>query len=158
MAEIQLSSGNICLIDDVDLPLIEGLTIYEGSNGYVYFSQWLNGKSHPQTLHRFLMQPPGKTHVDHRNGNKLDNRRGNLRVTTPSINQANRQNLSKANKSGMRGVAYRPDLSLKKPWYAQIMVNRKQRHLGLFGTVEEAIEARKQAEVEAWGELCPTVY
>lgn len=34
-------------------------------------------------------------------------------------------------------------------WQAYIMVEKKRKHLGLFDTQEEAIEARKQADIEA---------
>jgi hypothetical protein len=128
-------------------------TLYMGTNGYVYFS---TNRTGPITLHAFVM---GGTlaglHIDHVNGDRLDNRRENLRFVTPSGNQVNRKRLSSANTSGIRGVRRRSGLSLKKPWLAQIMVDGKGRYLGVFETMEEAAAARRAAEVEFWGETCP---
>lgn len=131
------------------------LTVYEGVNGYAYFSVWRDGKSNPQTLHGFLMQPPDGSHVDHINGDKLDNRRANLRVVTPQLNQVNRKRLNRNNTSGLRGVAFRPSLSKSNPWHAQIQSDGKNHHLGLFATEAEAVWARRRAELEYFGELCP---
>lgn len=152
---IILPDDYLTCIDEADWSSVQDKALYRGSNGYVYFSTWQDGKTHPQTLHGFLMRPPKGLCVDHRNGDKTDNRRENLRIVTSSANGANRQYPNKNNTSGIRGVAYKPLLSALHPWHAQIMVNRKAYHLGLFATKEEAIAARKAAELANYGELCP---
>jgi len=131
------------------------LTIYLGTNGYAYYSTWKDGKSHPRTLHSLIMGPtPPKSHIDHINGDKLDNRRENLRVVTPGRNQVNRHRLNRNNTSGTRGVQ-RTNQSQRNPWRAQITVDHKNIHLGLFATEQEAIAARRDAELLHYGELCP---
>jgi len=152
---LDLPHGYQTTIDDDDFAMVKDLTLYRGANGYVYFSQWKDGRRHSQTLHRLLMIAPAKTHIDHINGDKLDNRRSNLRIATPSLNQINRKRLNKNNKSGIRGVGYMPQFCISKPWRAQITVHGKNRHLGLFATKEEAIRARQHAELTYFGELCP---
>lgn len=152
---LDLPHGYQTTIDEEDWPRVRELTVYRGTNGYVYFSEWRDGRSHPQTLHRWLMDAPKGSHVDHINGDKLDNRRENLRVVTPQRNQVNRKRPNRNNRSGVRGVSYAPRLSAPKPWRVQIMANRKQLHVGLYATRGEAIEARKAAEIEHFGELCP---
>ncbi len=77
---LDLSDGSQAVIDEADWPSVRGLTVYRGGNGYVYYSTWENGKSNPRTLHGFLMDPPKGRHVDHINGDKLDNRPENLQV------------------------------------------------------------------------------
>lgn len=149
---LDLPHGHQTQIDEADYPLVEGLTLYRGSNGYAYFSEWRDGKSHPQTLHGRLMAPPAGSHVDHINGDKLDNRRENLRIVTPQRNQVNRKQRNRNNTSGVRGVRRHGQCDR---WVAQITVNRKNIYLGLFGRFEDAVEARRAAELEHYGELCP---
>jgi len=148
--------GGTVLIDEADWPLVGPLTVYVGTNGYAYFSVWEDdGRSWPTTLHSFLMggARPGH-HIDHRNGNPLDNRRSNLRFVSYQQNGVNRHRLNRNNRSGIRGVQ-RTSLSASKPWRAQITVNRKNLHLGLFATEREAVDARRTAELEHYGEVCP---
>jgi hypothetical protein len=148
---LDLPHGHRTTIDEADWPLVAGLTLYRGTNGYVYFSTWSEGASRPQTLHSYLLGGSRTgLHIDHINGDPLDNRRSNLRFVTPSVNQANRKR-----RPGRRGVTYSPGLSASKPWRAQITANRKNLHLGLFATEAEAVEARRAAELHHFGEYCP---
>lgn len=155
MRLLDLPHGRQTVIDEADWPAVQPLTLYVGNNGYVYYSRWANSRSTPALLHRWLTAAPAGTHVDHMNGDKLDNRRLNLRVTTPQLNQVNRKRLNRNNTSGVRGVRYASHVSTRNPWLAQIMVNRRAIHLGLFPTREAAIEVRHRAELEHYGELCP---
>jgi hypothetical protein len=150
---IDLPSGDRTIVDESDWPLVHDLTLYRGTNGYVYFSAWSNGRSQPQTLHSFLMggARPG-WHIDHLNGDKLDNRRCNLRFVSPSTNQANRRSLNRNNTSGYRGVHAAPN---GRGWIAQIMVQRRAIYLGTFKSRDAAIDRRQLAELEYFGEPCP---
>lgn len=152
---LDLPHGYTAIVDETDVDIVSDLTLYRGTNGYVYYSTWEDGRSIPRTLHSLLISPPSGTHIDHINGDKLDNRRENLRVVTPQLNQVNRKSLNRNNSTGVRGVVYAPHLSPKKPWRAQITANRKNYHLGLFSTKQEAAEARRKAEIVHFGELCP---
>lgn len=82
--------------------------------------------------------------IDHINGIRSDNRITNLRCVTHKDNGRNVA-LSSANKSGVIGVCW--DSRCEK-WSAQIKVNQKKIHLGLFENIESAAEARKRAEME----------
>lgn len=113
------------------------------------------GINRADLLHRVITNATPGTHVDHINGDKLDNRRENLRVVTPQINQVNRKRRNRNNTSGHRGVCYAPAASPTKHWRAQITVNGRNIHLGMFATKEEAVVARRAAELEHYGELCP---
>ncbi len=147
---LDLPHGHQAIIDEINWPAVRALTLYRGTNGYVYYSIWGNGKSQPRTLHSFLKYAPAGSHIDHINGDKLDNRCANLRVVSPSKNQVNRKRLNKNNRSGVRGV----DRAFGK-WRAQITVNRTNNYLGLFENKDDAVAARRQAELEYFGELCP---
>ena len=99
-------------------------------------------------LHRFIMNCPDDKIVDHINHNRLDNRKSNLRICTKSQNAMNVKK-RKDNTSGATGVCWNKKYN---NWYAQIVVNTKCVCLGHYNTKEEAIEARKQAEIDLFGD------
>ena len=102
-------------------------------------------------LHRLIVNCPDDLVVDHINHNRLDNRISNLRICT---RQENCMNSGKRyNSSGVTGVTWAQN---RNRWHARIVINGKQKHLGYFKTKEEAIEARRQAEIEYYGEFAPT--
>ena len=83
--------------------------------------------------------------IDHINGDKLDNRRENLRLATRREQSMNPSDpLSVRNTSGYRGVHF---TKATQKWSAQIGVAHRQVYLGQFETIEEAIEARRTAEM-----------
>jgi len=57
-------------------------------------------------LHRVLTEAPDETVVDHINGDTLDNRKSNLRVTNRFVNMHNVQGPSRNNKAGVLNVHY----------------------------------------------------
>ena len=85
-----------------------------------------------------------KNGIDHVDQNSLNNRLSNLRDVTHSENHKN-QKMSKNNSSGVMGVHF--DNKSQK-WRAQIHVNGKSIHLGLFELKADAIAARRNAEVK----------
>ena len=82
--------------------------------------------------------------LDHINRVRDDNRLRNLRPATRSENCQN-QPVRKSNRSGVTGV-YLHGLTGK--WVASISIAKKQRHLGIFDSVEQAIAVRKEAEAK----------
>lgn len=154
--EIHLADGSRVLIDEADWSLVEGLTLYVGPNGYVYFSRQEDGRRVTRTLHRHLVPAADAPEVDHRNGDKLDNRRANLRPVTRQQNQVNRKALNSNNLSGVRGVTFLPHVSARRPWRASIGVAGRTVYLGSFATKGEAVTARLAAELRHFGEHCPT--
>lgn len=105
-----------------------------------------NGKSTILYLHRLLMNIPIGV-VDHINGNKLDNRRCNLRVCTTADNVHNRTDKA-TTRSGIHGISWVERIS---KWHVRICINYKQKHIGYYANIEDAIEARKRAEKEYFG-------
>lgn len=84
-------------------------------------------------LHRQILNVPDGVFVDHINGNKLDNRKSNLRIVPQSLNSRNLIQERANNNSGYKGVC-----KCRNKWRAYIVVNYKQKHLGCFETKEEA--------------------
>jgi hypothetical protein len=85
--------------------------------------------------------------VDHINGRRDDNRWANLREVSGADNSRNRR-ISKNNKSGANGVYYYPRHNRRKHWRAEIRHNTKCIIIGYFHSFEEAVSARKAADVK----------
>jgi hypothetical protein len=90
--------------------------------------------------------------IDHKNGNKLDNRIENLRLATPMQNGQNRHKAQKNNAHGKLGLNYD---KTKKLWRARIGIDNKRIYLGKFKTQEAAYEAYLAAkrELHSYGNL-----
>jgi hypothetical protein len=87
--------------------------------------------------------------LDHRNGKPGDDLIDNLRPASSSQNTANSK-LSKANKSGLKGVCWSSE---KARWRASVVKARKQHHLGYFDTPEAAHAAYVEAARRLHGEF-----
>ena len=132
------------LIDIDDVDKIKNYKWCLKAQGYIHSGS----KSKIINLHRLIMDCPDDMVVDHINHNKLDNRKSNLRICT---HHQNSMNISKHsnNTSGVSGINWRKD---EQKWVARIGINNKRLFLGYFNTKKEAIEARKQAEIDLFGE------
>lgn len=99
-------------------------------------------------LHEFLGgKAPKALYWDHINRNKLDNRRSNLRLVTPTGNVRN-QGPSRASTTGVRGVHQAPGVSPR--WEVRIKVRGIENYIGCFSTLESAVAARRLAEERLW--------
>lgn len=98
-------------------------------------------------LHRMLMGAERGQEVDHINGNKLDNRRCNLRIATKRENQRN-INPRSTNTTGYKGVCNRGD----GKYTAAIKAGRNF-YLGIYNTPEDAAIAYNRAALEHFGEF-----
>jgi hypothetical protein len=87
MREIPLTKGRSAVVDDEDYAALAGLKwrAFECKSGGKWYA--MCGGTY---MHRMIMRAPAGTPVDHINRNGLDNRRCNLRLCSPSQNQANR--------------------------------------------------------------------
>jgi|GEM_PF-759073 len=97
-------------------------------------------------LHHFIWGK--KESIDHINRIKLDCRKSNLRKATPKQNAQNRGLMSN-NTSGATGVRWSERLN---KWRAQIYLNGKNRHLGLFIDKNDAITAYQNAADKHFGQ------
>lgn len=102
-----------------------------------------------QLLHHIVIGKPNKGFdVDHINGNKLDNRKANLRIIPHFMNIHNSK-LRKDNKSGYKGIFRLKHVS-KRPWWAYIDIKGHRKTIGHFSTKLEAVKARKEVEKLLW--------
>lgn len=98
-------------------------------------------------IHRYIMNCPDNMVVDHINGNKLDNRKSNLRICTVKQNNYNHK-IYKTSKTGYPGVGWH---TKSGKWRARIQVDGKEIYLGIYENIEDAINARKTAEEYYFG-------
>ena len=94
------------IVDDADYEALKGKTWHITKRGRYAATnvKVAPGVYRSMFLHRLLIEPPEGMVVDHINGNKLDNRRENLRVVSSAGNLASARRLNKNNSVGHRGI------------------------------------------------------
>ena len=151
MKEIQLSQGKVALVDDADYDALAAVKWCSLRTPYTFYATrhmpCASGGSKPQEkMHcHVLARALGRDLVkgeqaDHINGDGLDNRRENLRVATPAQNGRNRHRRKRNTSSRYLGVTWH---TARGKWGAQITVNYKHIHLGLYVTEMAAAQARE---------------
>lgn len=115
------------------------------ANGYM--SMMVNQKSF--RVHRVVFYLsygiwPGDLHVDHINGDRLDNRPENLRLLTASQNSRSYRSISSSASSKYRGVSWSKRL---KKFGSSIKVYDKSYNLGYFTEEMEAALAYNNAAI-----------
>lgn len=107
---------------------------------------WLKIFGHIYLVHRLVFlymtgsHPNGE--VDHINGDRTDNRWGNLR-DCDSFSQSRNQGVRSDNTSGVRGVNYSKRAG---KWVVRISQSGERFNLGNYSSFEEAVSVRKNAE------------
>jgi hypothetical protein len=131
---------------------IRKLITGKNNRGYRWVSFRLNGTRQTFLVHRlaflWMLEKHPMNEIDHINGDRDDNRWVNLRECSPFENSRN-QGTRIDNTSGVRGVNYNTSSKSKAKarWVARISHMGERILLGNFLTFEEAVSARKQAEI-----------
>lgn len=117
------------IVDDDDYPLLSRFNWYISDTGYAMTQ--ITGQKHIRMhILVFGAMPKGNFVIDHKNRNKLDNRKVNLRAVTQSENVKNRE---------ARGICF--DRSRNK-W----IVRYRRKFYGRYNTVREAERAYRNAK------------
>ncbi|WP_346961377.1 HNH endonuclease [Clostridium sp.] len=138
------NSNNVFIIDLEDLEKIINYTWHESKKGYI--TSKINNKL--TRLHRLIMNVTDRDiQVDHIDRDKLNNRKGNLRLC---FNKDNARNKTEPinNKSGFRGVFYSKE---KNKW--QVKIGNK--FIGYYENYYDAVSKRKEVELEQYGIFSP---
>jgi HNH endonuclease/AP2 domain len=149
-AEIPLTSGGVAIVDEADFEMLSVMRWRANDRGYVVTWSTRDPSSRGYSkMHRMVMLPEPGQEIDHINGDKLDNRRANLRVCTRAENNRNRS-IHRNNQSGLKGVFWH---SRDRRWRAKIQVDGQRLHLGNFADKADAARAYDIAATEHFGEF-----
>lgn len=118
-------------------------------SGEGYWQIWFDGKN--WKAHRLMWiyrhgEIPSWAEIDHKDGDKLNNKDDNHRISTRAQNARNVER--PFNSTGFTGVRF-----TGYGYQAYIKIDGKQKALGSYRTPEEASAARKAAEQEHHGEF-----
>jgi len=146
--KIPLTKGHFAIVDESDFESLSKFN-WHSHKGYAQRNFYSPQKQTTIKMHRQIMRAEDGKQVDHINGNKLDNRKCNLRICT---NQQNTFNSSahKNSTSKLKGVSWYKSGS---KWRAQISINQKRTHIGYFKTEQEAFDAYKKLAKQHYGEF-----
>lgn len=149
----KIAAGRVTLIDEADYDSVTTRSWHLGSGGYVTRYQYVgpkNGRSNytPVLLHRQLLDAPKGLQVDHINGDRLDNRRSNLRICTRTQNMQNRRNLMNQ-QTGFKGVCRNG----RGRYVARITVNYVCYYVGSSTDDFEAAAMYDAAAIQLFGQF-----
>lgn len=150
MKVIELTKGQVAIVDDEDFEKLAQYRWHCDHDGYARRNApRIDGKGKGVIImHRVIMNTPRGMLTDHVNGNKLDNRRSNLRICTRRQNAYNCP-ASKNNKLGLKGVS----TTKYGTFEAQITANGKHYRLGYYNTPQEAHAVYAAAAIRLHGEF-----
>lgn len=137
-------------ISQQDAPLVSGRPwrVFAPYQKKYVVSSGRKAKKEPSTvyLHRLITSCPSELEVDHKNGNSLNNHRGNLRVCTHADNMKNKR-VEPLGHNGIPGI--------RKTKKGSFIAMAGKRTIGRFTTIETAIEDRNHALASERGEFAP---
>jgi len=146
MKQILTKIGDVIKVSDEDYEELSKHSWHKNGNGYAETTVWRKNTRNPYhiQMHRLILfLTNSKVQADHINGDRLDNRRENLRIVTNKENSRNRT-VKSHSKSGFYGVYF---MKVLNKYRAFISPDKKFLHIGLFDTAEEAALAyNKKAE------------
>lgn len=151
MKQIPLTKGKFAIVDDEDYDFLM-IRKWYCRNGYASCKLKRGSVEIVINMHRIINRTPEGLDTDHINGNRLDNRKCNLRNATRSQNGCNREPSISNKTTGYRGVWKRKNRP-EDVWCAEIKVNGKRHRLGTFYDIKDAAVAYNEAAIKYHGEF-----
>ena len=135
MKTIELTRGKFTIVDDVDFKRLSQHKWHASTLGYACRKINVDGKQKTWYLHwEIVGKPPKGLCTDHKNGNRLDNRKENLRICTGSENSQNSHKHRAGRVVGVMTLRARG----RTYYYATRTINGRSHVLGRGKTPEEA--------------------
>ncbi len=161
MIEIPLTRGCVALVDDEDYERVKAHSWYAQPNHRTFYAVTNVGRSASRRtiqMHRIIMGATRGQHIDHVNGDGLDNRRANLRFATLQCNKQNQTHKALGKTSRFKGVC-----KIGHKWQATIRHGQirpdghaRRAHLGYFTSELDAARAYDRAALKYFGEFAST--
>lgn len=143
-------AGKYVLVDDEDYELLNKYKWFSDKHGYVARGVTQNGKPQRILMHRVILETPKGLVTDHINGNRLDNRRSNLRIATQTENTYN----SKPNSDSIvpfKGVCWD---KMRGKWQVRVVLQgNTQFHAYIAGEAKYAARVYDYYAKKAYGEF-----
>lgn len=146
MKEIVLNTGKIAFVDDDDFEILNKYRWRCNKKGYAYRRQRYKEKRKDVLMHRFILNFPNSD-IDHKDRDKLNNQKSNLRLATRAQNSAN------SSKKKNCALMYKGVSKKFNKFRAEIKCQGKRYKLGYFLTEEEAAKAYDDAARKLFGEF-----
>lgn len=128
--QILLSQDQVAVVDDEDYDYLLSLGKWTfHSQGYAYRWDRTVTPNKCLLMHRVIMNTPEGKDTDHINGNKLDNRKDNLRAVSRTLNNYNKETL---------GIESSPHWS---GYVVRLTHHYKRYYIGRFNDLFEAKQA-----------------
>lgn len=134
-------------LDSEDFSLYQQYSWYIQPTGYL--AAYIEGRT--IGIHVLIMKTDKSSiHIDHKNSDRLDNRKENLRHANHSQNQQNANKQDRNTTSKYKGVYWRKQ---RGRWTASIKKNGKTLVLGTFRSEIKAAQAYDEAAKNIFGEF-----
>lgn len=149
--QIKLTQGKYTIVDDEDYEYLSQFSWHYHSGGYVERSVRFGKKKSNIMMHREILNiiDNHEKCVDHKNMNKLDNRKENLRIANKSLNSANTR--KKANTTSKYKGVYKHTQTGR--WVARGTINGKMKHLLITKDEKEAAKAYNEWAKKNFGQF-----